>query len=43
MTLSITKAQQMINDLKNHEISLGRAPDTWYTYENHVYGVAKIA
>lgn len=33
----------MINDLKNHEISLGRDPKTWYTYENHVYGVAKVA
>lgn len=43
MTLSITKAQKMVSDLKNHEISLGRDPNTWYTYENHVYGVAKIA
>lgn len=41
--LSINKAHKMINDLKNHEISLGRDPKTWYTYENHVYGVAKIA
>ena len=41
--LSIAKAHKMINDLKNHEISLGRDPKTWYTYENHVYGVAKVA
>ena len=41
--LSINKAHAMINDLKNREISLGRDPKTWYTYENHVYGVAKIA
>ena len=41
--LSINKAHKMINDLKNHEISLGRDPKTWYTYENHVYGVAKVA
>ena len=43
MTLSIAKAQQMINELKNHEVSLGRDPKTWYTYENHVYGVAQSA
>lgn len=41
--LSIAKAHRMINDLKNHEISLGRDPKMWYTYENHVYGVAKTA
>ena len=41
--LSITKAQRMIDNLKNHEISLGRDPQTWYTYENHVYGVAQAA
>lgn len=43
MTLSIEKAQKMIKDLKNREIDLGRDPKTWYMYENHVYGVAKIA
>lgn len=41
--LSIAKAQKMINDLKNHEVSLGRDPKTWYIYENHVYGVAQAA
>ena len=43
MTISITDAQEMISELKEHEISLGRAPETWYTYHNHVYGVAEIA
>ena len=43
MVLSIAKAQKMIKDLKNREISLGRDPKTWYTYENHICGVAQIA
>lgn len=43
MVLSIAQAQDEIEKLKKHEISLGRAPATWYTYHNHVYGVAKAA
>ncbi|MBQ8481133.1 MAG: HD domain-containing protein [Alphaproteobacteria bacterium] len=43
MTISISKAQNLINELKQNEIALGRDPKTWYTYENHVYGTAQIA
>lgn len=43
MSLSLQEAQNLITALKEKEISLGRAPETWYTYENHVYGVAKVA
>ena len=43
MSISVSEAQKMIDELKNHEISLGRNPKTWYTYNNHVYGVAEIA
>ena len=43
MVLSVTDAQEMIDELKNYEISMGRNPKTWYTYHNHVYGVAQIA
>ena len=43
MVLSITQAQEMIDTLKNEEIALGRDPKTWYTYHNHVYGVAEVA
>ena len=41
--LSVAKARQMIDELKNNEVALGRDPNTWYTYENHVYGTAEIA
>ena len=41
--LSVAQAQKIIDDLKCYEISLGRDPKTWYTYKNHVYGVAQIA
>ena len=43
MSISTTKAKNLIDELKNKEISLGRDPKTWYTYENHVYGTAQIA
>jgi hypothetical protein len=43
MNISIIKAQNLIEELKKNEIALGRDPNTWYTYENHVYGTAKIA
>ena len=43
MALSKTDAKGMIDKLKEHEISLGRPPETWYTYHNHVYGVAEVA
>ncbi len=43
MYLSIQEAQNLITQLKEKEISLGRAPETWFTYENHVYGVANVA
>ena len=43
MTISVIQARQMVKDLKDREILLGRDPKTWYTYHNHVYGVAKVA
>lgn len=43
MTISIAEAKKLIDNLRDYEISLGRDPNTWYTYENHVYGTAKIA
>lgn len=41
--LTKTEAKNLIDQLRDKEISLGRAPETWYTYENHVLGVAKVA
>ena len=41
--LSIVQAKKLINELKEKEISLGRQPETWFTYENHVMGVANVA
>ncbi len=43
MSLSVQEAQNLITELKEKEISLGRAPETWFTYENHVYGAANVA
>lgn len=43
MPLSIQQAKKLITQLKEKEISLGRAPETWFTYENHVYGAADVA
>ena len=43
MSLSIQDAKGLIAEVKEREIALGRAPETWYTYENHVYGVANVA
>ncbi len=43
MSLSVIEAKQLIDDLKEQEIALGRDPNTWYTYENHVYGAADVA
>lgn len=43
MPISVTQAHALIEQVKEQEISLGRDPKTWYTYENHVVGVAKIA
>lgn len=43
MSLSIQEAKDLITELKEKEIALGRAPETWYTYENHVYGAASAA
>lgn len=43
MSLSIQDAKDIIVELKEKEIALGRAPKTWYTYENHIYGVANVA
>lgn len=41
--LSIKQAKELITELKQREISLGRQPETWYTYENHIMGVANVA
>lgn len=41
--LSARQAKQLISELKEREISLGRQPETWYTYENHITGVANVA
>ena len=41
--LSARQAKQLISDLKEREISLGRQPETWFTYENHIMGVATVA
>ncbi len=43
MAISLVRANQLIKELKDIEISYGRDPATWYFYENHVYGTAKIA
>ena len=43
MTLSLQDAKDLITALKEKEIALGRAPETWYTYENHVFGTASVA
>ena len=43
MVISVKQAQKMIDDLRDQEITLGRDPKTWFTYENHVYGTAEIA
>ncbi len=43
MSLSIQEAKDLISDVREREITLGRAPETWYTYENHVYGTANVA
>ena len=43
MTISLIRANKLIEELKDREISHGRDPATWYFYENHVYGTAKIA
>ena len=43
MSISINEAHSLLEQLKQQEISLGRAPDTWYTYENHVIGTAELA
>ena len=43
MNISTEKAQNLIEELRQNEIALGRDPKTWYTYENHVYGTAQIA
>lgn len=43
MSISIPEAKKLIDNIRDYEISLGRNPNTWYTYENHVYGTAKIA
>lgn len=43
MSLSVQQAKDLITKLKEKEIALGRSPETWYTYENHVYGAANVA
>ena len=43
MSISICEAHALIDEVKQQEIALGRRPETWYTYENHVVGTAKIA
>ncbi|MBQ9035731.1 MAG: HD domain-containing protein [Alphaproteobacteria bacterium] len=43
MLISVSKAQNFIEELKQNELALGRDPKTWFTYENHVYGTAQIA
>ncbi len=43
MNLSVLDAENLIFELRDMEISLGRTPETWYTYENHVFGAAKVA
>ena len=41
--LSARQAKQLISDLKEREISLGRQLEIWFTYENHIMGVATVA
>jgi len=41
--ISIEQAKKLIQNLKEREIILGRSPETWFTYENHVFGVANVA
>lgn len=41
--LSIENAKKLIEELKEREIILGRKPETWFTYENHIMGVANVA
>ena len=43
MAISLVEANNLIDELKKSEISLGRNPNTWYLYENHVKSTAKIA
>lgn len=41
--LRISEARIMIDELRKQEIALGRNPETWYTYKNHVFGTAELA
>ncbi len=43
MSISRAQAHGIIEQVKKQEIALGRDPNTWYLYENHVVGAAKIA
>lgn len=43
MSLSRSEAEGLIEILKQKELSLGRAPNTWYTFHNHVFGAAQVA
>ncbi len=42
MSLSISDAENLIENIKKEEMSLGRDPKTWYTYENHIFGAAEV-
>ena len=41
--LSLNDAKGLIEAVKQEEIALGRPENTWYFYENHVFGVAQVA
>ncbi len=43
MSISVQEAEKQIISLKETEISLGASPEILHGYENHVYGVAKVA
>lgn len=43
MNISIKEAESIVNTVRHRWISLGRAPDTLYLYDNHIKGCAMVA
>ncbi|MCL1902240.1 MAG: HD domain-containing protein [Alphaproteobacteria bacterium] len=43
MPITTAQAKDMISAVRDRWVSLGRAPDTLYLYDNHVNGVAFVA
>ena len=41
--INIDEAKALIEAAKQEELALGRQENTWYFYENHVFGAALIA